>query len=288
MTQTGIRDYADWQLRHYASAGKKYGEHHFTQADSPYTRWILAKIAAVSPNARAIAEVGAGTCVFSSLLGRKMRLETDVVCYEPVQELLAASADFENVEAVWGDALDFARAPYDETFDLVFTKDTAHHFQPDTLDDVHTGICRKLKPGGRYLMVVRTPPRGCSVPVGRIARARWREVYTPLSDLLASMRRVSAWTEIEVDQWQLSVETDVRDWIDGVRNQDSWSIFSALDAEEIADTVEELEAQFDGVEAFDFLHQYDIAVFERTGTGSRRDRAATDGSERPSAGRRGW
>lgn len=263
VTQTRSRDYPDWQLRHYASVGTKYGEHHFTQPDNPYTEWILAKIASVCPNAVTIAEVGAGTCIFSSLLGRKLQLETPVVCYEPVKELLEGSADFENVEAICGDAVDFARSPLNERFDLVFTKDTAHHFPSDALDEIHDGIRCKLKPEGRYLMVVRTPPRGRSVPVGSIARARWEQVYTPLSDLLASMRRISAWTEIEVGRWQLAVETDVQDWIDGVKRQDSWSIFSALDSDEIGATVEELEAEYDGMKSFDFLHQYDIAVFEK-------------------------
>lgn len=262
-SHSNSQDYADWQLQHYASIGREYGDKHFTQADSPYTRWILEQIASASPNAKVIAEVGAGTCVFSSLLGKKMRLEHDVVCYEPVRELLEGSADFDDVEAVCGDAVDFARSLRDETFDLVFTKDTAHHFSADTLDEIHNGICAKLKPGGRYLMVVRTPPRGKSVPVGSIARTRWQEVYTPLSDLLASMRRVSAWNEIQVTQWQRAVDTSVREWIDGIKSRDSWSIFSALDSEEIAATVRELEEQFEGMESFDFLHQYDIALFER-------------------------
>ena len=262
-SRTNPQHYADWQLQHYASVGSKYGDKHFTQADSPYTRWILKKIASVSPTAEVIAEVGAGTCVFSSLLGKKMQLGTDVVCYEPVRELLEVSAAFDNIDAVWGDAVEFARSPRDETFDLVFTKDAAHHFSADTLDEVHEGICAKLKPGGRYLMVVRTPPWRQSVPVGSIARARWQQIYTSLSDLLASMRRISAWNEIQVTQWERAVDTRVREWLDGIRRQDSWSVFSALDAEEIAATVRELEERFEGMESFDFVHQYDVAVFEK-------------------------
>lgn len=109
-SRTRSQDYDDWQLQHYASVGNKYGDQHFTRADSPYTRWILEKIASVSPNAEVIAEVGAGTCVFSSLLGKKMHLKTDVVCYEPVRELLKVSAAFDNVEAVCGDSVDLPGA----------------------------------------------------------------------------------------------------------------------------------------------------------------------------------
>lgn len=113
-------------------------------------------------------------------------------------------------------------------------------------------------------MVVRTRPRGKSVPVGSIAKARWVEVYTPLSDLLASMRRISTRNETQVTQWEHAVDTSVREWIDGIKSRDSWSIFSVLDSEEIAATVRELEEQFEGMESFDFLHRYDVAVFEKT------------------------
>lgn len=267
--RTASPDARDWQRRHYAAAGKAYGQKHFTRRDGLYTAWILERIAAVRPDARAIAEVGAGTCVFASLLGKRLNLDADVVCYEPVAELLEGSADFDNVRAMCGDALDFARSAGDDSFDLVFTKDTAHHFDRETLDRIHGGICRKLRPGGRYLMIVRKPPRDASIPVGRIAEAKWGQVFTPLGDLLASMRRLDAWDEIEVTRWQLPVRTRVREWIDGVENRDSWSIFSALNDDEIEATVGALERRFAGMESFDFLHQYNVAVFEKAGAGRR-------------------
>lgn len=263
VTQTQIQKYADWQLRHYAAVGEQYGKHDFTRTETPYTRWILTQIASVKPDAGAVAEVGAGTCVFSSLLGKKLQLTTDVVCYEPVKEVLKGSTDYDNIEAVCGDAADFAQSRLDDAFDLIFTKDAAHHFPANDLDRIHSGFCRNLAPEGRYLMVVRTPPRTGSAPIGSIAQARWPDVYTPLTDLLASMRRISSWTEVEVTQWRFSAETSTREWIDGVKSQNSWSIFSTLSVEEIARTVEELEQQFHGMASFDFLHEYDVAVFEK-------------------------
>lgn len=256
-----------WHLRHYAAAGKSYGDHHFTQADSRYARWILDQIESVRPEAETLAEIGAGTCVFASLLGERLPLKSDVVCYEPVGELLEGAAEFDNVEAVNGDAAEFARSDLDGTFDLIFTKDTAHHFPEESLDTIHRGICKKLRPGGRYLMVVRTPPNAPSVPVGDIARAKWQRLYTPLSALLRSLRGVAGWREVQVDRWQLSVETRVDDWLEGIRNQNAWSIFSALDSQEIAATVDELNSRFNGRKLFDFLHQYNVAVFERHSDG---------------------
>lgn len=62
------------------------------------------------------------------------------------------------------------------------------------------------------------------------------------------------------------METSVDEWIDGVRNQDTWSIFSALTANEVRATVTELERRFAGVSEFDFVHDYDVAIFEKSHT----------------------
>ena len=283
MTEETGRGARDWQLEHYARVGKEYGDKHFTRADSEYTNWVLGQIAGVKPDARAIAEVGAGTCVFASLLGSRMGLELPVVCYEPVAELLEAAADFANVRAVHGGAAEFARDASDNAFDLVYTKDTAHHFAVDSLTGVHRGLCAKLKPGGRYLMVVRTPPDPALVPVGRDAGRRWPDLYTSLGDLLAAMRKVPDWREVAVTRWEKAVPTSAREWIDGVRGRDTWSVFSALGPDEIAATVDELEARFDGGAAFDFLHQYDVAVFEKPG----RRRRPTTATSAPAGGTRG-
>jgi len=253
----------DWQHDHYASVGKAYGSKHFTKAESDYTSWILDQIAAVCPGAKSIAEVGAGTCIFASLLGKKMELDNKVVCYEPVEQLLEGAAEFDNVEPVCGGGIEFANGAPDDTFDLIFTKDTAHHFTLDSLDEVHRGLMQKLKPGGRYLMVVRTPPDSERVPVGRVASSRWPELYTSRADLLASMRSIPQWKQIEVTRWEKAVTTEAKEWIDGVKNQDTWSVFSSLSPDEIDATVRELEDRFAGAPTFDFLHQYDVAIFEK-------------------------
>lgn len=263
MTEKSKSDERNWQLEHYANVGKAYGDKHFAQAESSFTKWILDKIASVNPGARKVAEIGAGTCIFASQLGKMMQLETEVVCFEPVKELLEGATAFDNIRATCGGAIEFVRNATDDAFDLIFTKDTAHHFAPGSLDEIHRGFCQKLKPGGRYLMVVRTPPENELVPVGRIASSKWSDLYTPVADLLEAMRKVPDWKEIEVTRWENAVSTEVKEWVDGVRHQDTWSIFSALGPDEIAATVGELEERFGGKTSFNFLHQYDVAVFEK-------------------------
>lgn len=262
MNQTRT-DETDWQLKHYANVGKAYGDKHFTNAESIYTKWILDQIASTHPVAKSIAEIGAGTCVFASLLGKQMQIPSYVVCYEPVKQLLEGATSFDNVEAHCGGAVEFAREASDESFDLVFTKDTAHHFAADTLAAIHEGFCAKLKSGGRYAMVVRTPPDNEVVPVGRIASKKWPNLFTPLGQLVSAMRSVKGWQEVEFTRWEQPVRTSAKEWIDGVMNQDTWSVFSALTADEITATVQELELRFADAAEFDFLHQYDVVVFEK-------------------------
>lgn len=253
----------DWQLQHYASVGKAYGEKHFTRADSEFTNWVLDQLYWVQPTAKQVAEIGAGTCVFASLLGKKVGVIEPVTCYEPVAQLLEAAVEFDNVTPICGGAVEFARQADNNQFDLIYTKDTAHHFPLSALDEIHQGICDKLASGGRYAMVVRSAPCHQLVPVGELAAERWPTLYTSLEQLLKSLRAVEGWKEVEVGRWQKHVETSLAEWVEGIRAQDSWSIFSALNESEIETTVAEVEDRFGPAEQFSFLHQYDVAVFEK-------------------------
>lgn len=254
----------DWQLQHYGAVGEDYGKKHFTQANSEFTIWILDQIAAVHPTADSIAEIGAGTCIFASLLGKKLAVEQPVVCYEPVAALLEQVYEHANVHAVCAGAIEFAQDVRADRFALIFTKDTAHHFTRETLDAIHQGICAKLTEGGRYVMVVRVPPRPDTVPVGSIAAAKWSELYTSLDVLLRSMRSITDWKEVKVTRWTKRVDTPVGDWLEGIRRRDTWSVFSALTTEETEETLAELQKRFDGADVFGFPHEYDVAVFEKS------------------------
>ena len=254
---------SNWQLLHYANAGKAYGAKHFTKSDGEFTEWILASIQARQPQARKVAEIGAGTCVFASLLGRKLNLEQKVTCVEPVAELLELGVDYGNVKTVHCGAEEFAKYVPNDRFDLIYTKDTSHHFLADSLDQIHQGICDRLNDGGRYLMVVRTPPHHDQVPVGSPASEKWNLLYTPLDKLIESMRNVAGWKELEFTRWEKTVSTPVNEWVEGVRSRDTWSVFSVLNDSQIHQTLEELNTKFDGQDHFDFLHQYDVVLFEK-------------------------
>lgn len=64
----------DRRKEHDASAGRKYGDTHVTRTGGPCTRRIVERIASVCPDAETTAEVGAGACMFASLLRRKLQL----------------------------------------------------------------------------------------------------------------------------------------------------------------------------------------------------------------------
>ena len=264
MTGSSTKTDHDRQQQHSANVGIDYGNKHFTQADNEFTSWILEQIAAVNPSANTLAEIGAGSCVFASLLGKQLEVDSNVTCFEPVDALLEAALEYENVNATCGGALEFGAHAASNHFDLIYTKDTAHHFAGATLDEIHYGICDKLASGGRYAMVVRTPPNHDSIPVGQIAARKWPLLYTSFDDLVQSMRRVGGWQAVEFTRWEKYVSTSAVECLDGIQRRDTGSAFSALTPEETEATVVELQEQLDGDEWFPFLHEYDVAIFEKT------------------------
>ena len=107
------------------------------------------------------------------------------------------------------------------------------------------------------------PQNHDSVPVGQIASKKWPSLYTSLDDLIQSIRRVGGWQEIEFTRWEKYISTSAAEWLGGIQRRDTWSIFSALTQEEIEATAAQLQEQFDGDQWFPFLHQYDVAIFEK-------------------------
>jgi ubiquinone/menaquinone biosynthesis C-methylase UbiE len=109
----------------------------------------------------AVADVGAGTGLFTVLLARKVAPGGRVVAVDISQNFLGAIAKrateegLSNVSTQLGTQTD-TRLP-EASVDLVFTSDTYHHFEQVT--PVLSSIRRALKPGGRFIVIDfdRTP-----------------------------------------------------------------------------------------------------------------------------------
>jgi SAM-dependent methyltransferase len=102
-----------------------------------------------------VADVGAGTGVFSVLLAAKVGRTGRVVAQDIAPEFLAGidrrarQQDLPQLQTLLGGERD-ARLPAD-TFDLIFTSDTYHHFEyPQAM---LASLWRALKPGGRLIVI---------------------------------------------------------------------------------------------------------------------------------------
>lgn len=102
-----------------------------------------------------VADVGAGTGVFSVLLATKVGRAGRVIAQDIAPEFLAGidrrarQEDLPQLQTLLGGERD-ARLPA-ETFDLIFTSDTYHHFEyPQAM---LASLWRALKPGGRLIII---------------------------------------------------------------------------------------------------------------------------------------
>lgn len=102
-----------------------------------------------------VADVGAGTGFFATLLARAVGPQGRVYAVDIAPAFVAASverarrAGLDNVEGVVNDARTVGLAP--GSVDLVFTSDTYHHFEypVSTLASIHAA----LRPGGELVVV---------------------------------------------------------------------------------------------------------------------------------------
>ncbi len=102
-----------------------------------------------------VADVGAGTGLFTMLLGKQVLPGGQVIAVEISQSFAEAilrranREKLQNISSVVGTHTDI-RLP-EGSVDLIFTTDTYHHFEQVT--PILQSIRRALKPGGRLLVV---------------------------------------------------------------------------------------------------------------------------------------
>ena len=126
---------------------EKFAAYHMSKAE--YTDYLIRKVAATG--AEHALEVAAGTCICGRALAPHVR---DITCLDLTDAMLAqgkksaTEAGLTNISFVEGDAeaLPFA----DETFDLVITRLSLHHFAAP--EKPFAEMRRVLRKGGRLVV----------------------------------------------------------------------------------------------------------------------------------------
>lgn len=135
--------FGQWQ-NVFESEGREVYEH----------RHRIVETLALRPG-MVVADVGAGTGIFALLIARKVGPEGRVVAQDIAPEFIAGIArrareeNLPNLDTQLGDERDAKLAA--DSFDLIFTSDTYHHFEypQSMLASLH----RALKPGGRLIVI---------------------------------------------------------------------------------------------------------------------------------------
>lgn len=131
----------------FSIQAEKFAAYHMSKTE--YTDYLIRNICAVGTEHTL--EVAAGTCICGRAIAPYVK---DVVCLDLTEEMLeqgkrmAAQDDIHNISFVTGNATNL---PYeDETFDLVLTRLSLHHFTEPEIP-FHE-MKRVLKKGGKLVI----------------------------------------------------------------------------------------------------------------------------------------
>jgi len=99
-----------------------------------------------------VVDLGAGTCKMAGLVARLAKLESPIICVDPVDKMLeiAAKNRVKNIKAIVATAEEFAEMKLE--YDKIFIKVAVHHFDRSRLKDTFLNIRGQLREKGGILI----------------------------------------------------------------------------------------------------------------------------------------
>ena len=137
----------DTVRRSFKKQAEKFAAYHMSKAE--YTDYLIRKIAATGEE-HAL-EVAAGTCICGRALAPYVK---DITCLDMTEEMLAQGirlAEESHIKNIYFQSGNAEKLPYEpETFDLVITRLSFHHF--DNPEKPFEEMKRVLKKGGKLVV----------------------------------------------------------------------------------------------------------------------------------------
>ena len=131
----------------FKKQAEKFVAYHMSKVE--YTDYLIQKIAATGEE-HAL-EVAAGTCICGRAMAPYVK---DITCLDMTEEMLAQGirlAEESHIENIYFQSGNAEKLPYDpETFDLVITRLSFHHF--DNPEKPFEEMKRVLKKGGKMVV----------------------------------------------------------------------------------------------------------------------------------------
>ena len=214
-------------------------------------------------SASRLADLGAGSGSFASLLSTRAGLTKPVTCVEPSQEMLDLGADLPGLSPVCQGAEDWASADQGHgEFDRVLIKYAVHHFDRKRMLETFKGIrCvtlkvvqsemlpnfrQKLAADGLVLIVRGKADNILNDAVPDAIKVMNQEEHRSLpSTSVVTMLEQAGFKEVEHHVHGLPVKWSKKKWFEGFRRRDI-SSFSHLSDEQIEEAVLEVDVKIPG------------------------------------------
>ena len=139
--------------KHYKRLARDYDE--FLYYSPEFVRTLTARMIdklRLKPD-DTLADIGAGTGMYSLDILRQVPLENPVICVDPYEEMLAQIPKEAPITPVTADAVAFSERP--GTYNKVLIKETIHHVQRKA--ELFANLRRNLS-GDGVLLLVHVPP----------------------------------------------------------------------------------------------------------------------------------
>ncbi len=232
---------------HYDELAGAYEQAWFYQSGTAYQGWLLEQVAArlaLAPHHR-FADLGCGSGNFTAALVARGGLTAPATGVDACAALLAQARErgLRTVESsIEGFAEDAA-----ERYDRLLLKEVVHHLEPGALPAIFAGLFRRLRPGGRVLLVTR--PQQVAYPFFAAALALWPQQQPAPELFVDALRRAGFTTGVESAEYP--AEVDAERWFGMIRGR-FWSTFSAFDDATLEAGIAELRARYAGQERIAF------------------------------------
>ncbi|WP_043578837.1 methyltransferase domain-containing protein [Actinopolyspora erythraea] len=179
-----------------------------------FVAWMTtALLDRLQPHAdAALADVGSGPGLYAAALAERAQLAHPIDCVEPSPAMRAELPT--TVTPVAATAEHIATGP-EATYDGLWVKEALHHVPHDERPAVLAGLFRRLRPGGRMLLV--TWPRRVEHPLFPAAHEHLARVADrlPPGNLADELDQLGGQVTLTYDSFLVTMPTER--WIDMVR-----------------------------------------------------------------------
>eukprot|EP00927_Polykrikos_kofoidii_P002288 TRINITY_DN10882_c0_g2_i1.p1 TRINITY_DN10882_c0_g2~~TRINITY_DN10882_c0_g2_i1.p1 ORF type:complete len:269 (-),score=53.42 TRINITY_DN10882_c0_g2_i1:61-867(-) len=242
----------------YDEIGGHYNKAVFYDVEGAYVQWQVEQVSRkleLSPGTNII-DIGAGTGAFTHQLVKKLVAMGDckpsAVAVEPSGSMLAQARVFPEPRPSLMQADIQELISSDLQGDAILLKEVLHHFLPEDMPAIASGLFDMLLPDGRILIVTR-PAKLVDYPFPEFFLEYW-ENHQPNPELFEMLLRDAGFEVVSEVPEKFPLRLSKTCWHEMLRNK-FWSWLAFFSEDEIEKGIQELESRFPEDEDYNFSEQ---------------------------------